>query len=100
MPRKLCVDIGPFIGGNDGSNGSGVSWTPIGLLFGCATPSGFPRSQVRSSLSPNTWQLAQDESPWELSVASYRKRRPRVTLGGSGLNIDTCATSLRVWVLT
>ena len=28
------------------------------------SPSGLPRSHARLSKSPNTWQLAQDESPW------------------------------------
>ena len=45
------------------------------------------------------FQLAHEESPWdELDFASYRKRRPAVTLGGSGLCIDRCAVSARVTV--
>jgi hypothetical protein len=68
MPRKLCVDIGPFMGTKSGFwSGSPL----IGPGFVKIVPSGLPRSHARPSKSPDTWQLAHEESPrLEVSEAS------------------------------
>ena len=71
MPRRLCVVNGPFIGGNDGSIAIRLEIEAERIVVGAViVPSGLPRSQARSSLSPKTWQLAHAESPCELRVAS------------------------------
>jgi hypothetical protein len=67
IPRRLCVVIGPSIGWNTGS----IIWPVIRLSralengpgSASISPSGLPRSQARLSRSPNTWQVAHDESP-------------------------------------
>ncbi len=67
MPRRLCVAIGPFIGWKIGLMGlpltssSALANGPGSVM---TSASGLPRSQARESKSPNTWQLAQAESPW------------------------------------
>src|SRR6185295_16960406 len=81
MPRRLSVVSGPFIGWNSGGIGWPVSRLNSALLNGPGLlntlPSGLPRSQARLSKSPNTWQLAHDESPWlDENDESYRNRRP------------------------
>ena len=60
--------MGPFIGWKMGSMGCPVTMLTSVLLKGpglsITFPSGLPRSHAKLSKSPNTWQLAQAESPW------------------------------------
>ena len=61
IPRSVWVVIGPFIGWKGtlaGSSGSGR-----GMLLADIGMSGSPRFHDSPSMSPKTWQLAQDASP-------------------------------------
>ena len=60
--------MGPFIGWKVGAGGS---TDDDGCVLLVTTPSGSPRFQARSSMSPKMWQLEHDASPLpEVATAS------------------------------
>src|SRR5580658_2026868 len=68
--------MGPFMGWN------------LKVAPSCTTtvmsPVGSPKFHARWSISPSTWQDAQEFVPLPESLPSYKKPRPPLTVAGSG----------------